>query len=114
MAFERGVVPTSTVLPRYEIVAQRQEPDICPTLVQLEPPLLDCPLDAGAEFGSGGIAAVLRQERGVDLHDVNAAVLNRFRCSWRARLAYVLRSLDWQRAGSWRTSPRYILNDEFC
>jgi len=44
--------------------------------MQFEPAFLDRVANAGAEFRAGALAAVLRQERRVDLLDVDAAVLH--------------------------------------
>lgn len=43
--------------------------------MQLEPAVLDRMLDAGAEFRTGPLAAALREERVIDLFDVDAPVL---------------------------------------
>ena len=51
-----------------------EQPHEGPALVQLEPAFLDRISDAGAEFRARRLAAVLGEERRVDLLDVNAPV----------------------------------------
>lgn len=61
-------------LRRKQIFARRHQLHKSAALVKLEPAPLDREPNAGAEFRSGPLAAALREERVIDLFDMDAAV----------------------------------------
>jgi hypothetical protein len=96
--------PRSRYQRRLQFSVGRGELHVGPGLMHPEPATLDCQLHAGAVFGRR--AALLVQERPVDLLDVNAPVLYRLERSWRSPSACARRHQDRRRGVRARISSR--------